>query len=781
MTKLYTVLLALIMSCPVFSQHKDWEDEQVIGYNKEKPHATFIPYQDRQSALTFQREGSDYFMSLNGTWKFRWVPDDDKRPSDFYLPGFDASGWDTIPVPSDWQMLGYGIPIYTNVIHPFPADPPMIKRDNPVGSYIREFEVPASWTNKQVFIHFDGVQSAFYIWVNGQLVGYSQGSMTPAEFNLSRFLKQGKNKLAVQVFRWSDGSYLEDQDFWRLSGIYRDVYLFATPSLHIRDFRVETPLTDNYTNARLKVDLRITNHDYTLSKPQTIIFTLLDNQNREVFSKTEKFIQQIAYNQETGLSLEVNIDHPLLWSAEKPNLYRLIIEMKDKPDHTAEVISTRVGFRNVELKGGNLLVNGRPVYLKGTNRHEIWPTTGRVLTREIMKKDIFLMKQNNINAVRTSHYPNNPLWYELCDIYGIYLWDEANVESHGTRPRLPMDPAWRSAFVDRAVSMEERDKNHPSVIVWSLGNENGFGQNIQAEADTLRLLDPSRLIHYEDRNDRTAQSRPPSYFDIISNMYSTPAEMLQLTEEDTTRPVILCEYAHAMGNSVGGLKDYWDMIYSHKRMQGAFVWDWVDQGLEKATPDGRKYWAYGGDFGDTPNDNSFCINGLIYPDRTTKPQLAEVRRQYQNVRFDLHDLNPLEVKIRNDFFFTNLDEFEFSWSVLRNGMIIKSGPAEVLPLSPQQDTVISIPFSATTAGPAEEYFLNLSFSLRKDQPWAKKGYTVAEIQFPVNTNQSTFAVRETKKDPGLKLEETGNTVTIAGKKFSLEFDKKQGKLTDVGN
>ncbi len=635
MTKIVIAFAALTISCSVFAQHKDWEDQSVIGSNKERPHATYIPYQDRQSALSFDRTRSENYKSLNGTWKFHWVPDDDQRPKDFFLPAFDASGWDTIPVPSNWQILGYGTPIYTNVVHPFPPEPPYIRRDNPVGSYIRDFEVPEKWSGKQVFIHFDGVQSAFYIWVNGQLAGYSQGSMTPAEFNLTRFLQNGKNKLAVQVFRWSDGSYLEDQDFWRLSGIYRDVYLFATPDLHIRDFRVETPLNEDYTAARLRVNLRITNHAYERSAPQRILFSLLDASGKEVFSRSEAFGQQIGYNQETGMAMEEEIPHPRLWSAEKPNLYKLVIELQDEKGRTAEVIPVRVGFRDVKLKGGNLLVNGKAVYIKGTDRHEINPTAGRVLTREIMEKDIFLMKQNNINAVRTSHYPNQPLWYDLCDIYGIYLWDEANVESHGTRPKLPMDPSWKEAFVDRAVSMEGRDKNHPSVVVWSLGNENGFGQNIQAEADTLRALDGTRLIHYDDRNDRTAQNPLPSYFDIISNMYATPAEMEMLTAEDTTRPVILCEYAHAMGNSVGGLKDYWDAIYSHPRMQGAFVWDWVDQGLEKTTADGRKYWAYGGDFGDTPNDNSFCINGLIYPDRTTKPQLAEVKRLYQNVRFSL--------------------------------------------------------------------------------------------------------------------------------------------------
>ena len=499
------ILLLATISLSTFSQQQnDWENPSVIGMNKQAPHATLIPYQSVEAAMQFDPEQSEFFRSLNGTWKFKWSPNTESRPLDFYTPGFDAGDWDDIEVPSNWQLKGYGIPIYTNIKHPFPANPPKILIDNPVGSYINKFTIPEAWQDKQVFIHFDGVQSAFYIWINGHRIGYSQGSMTPAEFDLTPFLDDGENVLALQVFRWSDGSYLEDQDFWRLSGIHRDVYLMATPKLHIRDFFVVTDLDENYEDANLWLRINLQNFGTERSQTGKLEVILTDPDHVEVFTETIPVKQSLNHHQEIVLNVQKGISEPLLWSAEHPHLYTLVLKMADDAGRVSEVISTRVGFREVEIRNAQLLLNGVAVDLKGTNRHELDPDNGRVISRELMIRDILLMKQHNINAVRTSHYPNDPAWYDLCDEYGIYLWDEANIESHELRPEstLAKDPAWKNAFLERGRRMVERDKNHPSVIVWSMGNETGLGPNHYAMEAMIRELDPSRPVHYEDHLDR---------------------------------------------------------------------------------------------------------------------------------------------------------------------------------------------------------------------------------------------------------------------------------------
>ena len=568
-----------------------------LTHAQQDPYATMIPCLDVESASQLDKASSKNIMMLNGSWKFYWSADAKERPLDFYLPGYNDSGWDDMDVPSNWQLKGYGTPIYTNVKHPFPAEPPYIKRDNPTGSYRTWFEIPEDWDGKLVYIHFEGVQSAFYLWLNGMKVGYSQGSMAAAEFDLTPFLQEGQNTLAVEVYRWSDGSYLEDQDFWRLSGIYRDVYLMARPALHMRDFFVTTDLDQDYTNAVLDLRVSVRNAGMERSNPKKLNVTLKEKE-REVLSHQLVINQSLNYQQELNLQFQQEVTRPRLRSDEHPNLYTLILELQDEQGRTEEVISSRVRFRKVEITGGQLLVNGVAIDLKSTNRHEIHPGNGRIMSRELMVQDITLMKQHNINAVRTSHYPNTPLWYELCDIYGIYLWDEANIESHELRQEniLANDPEWREAYLDRGRRMVERDKNHPSVIVWSLGNETGLGENHYALESMIRQRDPSRPIHYEDHLDRYGPEGKPSRFDIISDMYASPETMKKYHENDPTRPVILCEYVHAMGNSIGGLQDYWDVIHAHPRMQGAFIWDWVDQDLAKYTESGQKYWAYGDDF-----------------------------------------------------------------------------------------------------------------------------------------------------------------------------------------
>jgi len=584
-------LTAGLMTPGAKAQDRDWENPQIVGRNKLPGRATFLPYADAPSARKATRGASPFHQSLNGKWKFNWVPQPSKRPIDFYKPTFDVSAWKTIPVPSNWQIHGYGVPIYCNQPYPFKKDPPRVmgtppqdwpafKHRNPVGSYRHTFTLPAAWKGRQAFIHFDGVSSAFYLWINGQKVGYSQGSRTPAEFNITKYLKPGQNILAAEVYRHSDGSYLECQDFWRLSGIFRDVYLWSAGDLHVRDFWAKATLDDNYTNGILSLELDVANFTGDPKKCD-IKAELLDD-----------FGVQVASIKVGGVSIKpgdnprvsaptITIAKPAQWSAEHPNLYRVQITLTDGAGKVVEVVGCNVGFRRVEIKGGQLLVNGRAIYCKGVNRHEHHPVTGHYISVESMIQDIKLMKTHNINAVRTCHYPDDPKWYDLCDKYGIYLVDEANIESHGMGygpESLGKDPNWTKAHMERTIRMVERDKNHPSVIIWSLGNEAGDGINFEATSAWIHKRDPSRPVHYE------RAGRKP-HTDIVCPMYASIRSIESYASQSQTRPLILCEYAHAMGNSVGNLQDYWTVIEKYKHLQGGFIWDWVDQGLTKmSTP-----------------------------------------------------------------------------------------------------------------------------------------------------------------------------------------------------
>jgi len=556
----------------------DWENPEMIGRGKEPAHCTLMPYPDTATALAGVREVSAFYKSLNGKWKFNWVGKPADRPKDFYKFDYNVSKWAEISVPSNWQLQGYDRPIYLNVRYPFSPEkpnPPYIPHDNnPVGSYRREFTIPDSWVGRQVFIHFDGVKSAFYIWVNGREVGYSEDSMTPAEFNITKYLREGKNVLAVEVYRWSDGSYLEDQDMWRLSGIYRDVYLFSTPAVHIFDFFVRTELDEKYEDATLMIRPKVLSFTNEELEGWVVEGQLYDSENQPIFSapleeQVSVIMRKWYASQRGGVEfglLRGEVACPKKWSAEQPNLYTLVLCLKDAKGKTIEAESCKVGFREVELKDGQLFINGQAVLLCGVNRHEHDPDYGRAIPESRMLEDIKLMKQNNINAVRTSHYPNHPKWYELCDRYGIYLIDEANLETHGVHGLLANNPRWHCAFVERAIRMVERDKNHPSVIFWSLGNESGCGPNHSAMAGWIHDYDPSRPVHYEG-----AQGDPkdPPYVDVLSRMYPRVQNIVNLaTNEIDDRPVVMCEYAHAMGNSVGNLKEYWDAIRSTRRLIG---------------------------------------------------------------------------------------------------------------------------------------------------------------------------------------------------------------------
>ncbi|MHC4558726.1 MAG: beta-galactosidase, LacZ type [Planctomycetota bacterium] len=763
----------------------DWENPEVVGRNKEQGHCTLVPYPDTETALQCKREASPFYKSLNGKWKFNWVLKPSERPLDFYKPDYDVSGWKEIPVPSNWQMHGYGRPIYLNMRYPFPVNPPYIPHDyNPVGSYRKQFTVPVGWEGRQVFIHFDGVKSAFYIWVNGRKVGYSQDSMLPAEFNITKYLKRGKNTLAVEVYRWSDGSYLEDQDMWRLSGIYRNVYLFATPQVHIRDFAVRTDLDESYTDATLMVRPRISNYTTQDLKGWIVEVQLYDAEAEsilpEALSRSVSSITGERYPQRGNVPfglLKATIKNPHKWSAETPYLYTLVVTLKDSVGNVVEIESCRVGFREIEIKEGQLFVNSKSIKLFGVNRHEHDPDHGRAIPVSRMIQDIKLLKTHNLNAVRTSHYPDDPIWYDLCDEYGIYLIDEANLETHGVGGFFSNVPAWNTAFMERAIRMVERDKNHPSVIFWSLGNESGCGPNHSAMAEWIHYYDPTRPVHYEGA---AARPHDPYYVDMISRMYARIPEIIRLaTDPDDNRPMVLCEYSHAMGNSVGNLKEYWDAIRSHKRLIGGFIWDWADQGLCKTDKDGKEFWAYGGDYGDNPNDGNFCCNGLVQPDRKPNPSLYEVRKVYQ--RISVTPIEPLagSVSIRNEYDFTDLNFVDILWELTEDGKTIQKGKLPKLSLAPGKDITITIPFEKPKLQPGAEYWLKISFALADDVPWANRGHVVAWEQFKIPFDSPRALLADVAAMPPLKLQESDKALRITGRDFELVIGKLSGVIESL--
>lgn len=755
---------------------EDWENPAMIGRNKEPPHATYIPYADVKTALGRDPAASPFYRSLNGTWKFKWVRRPADRPVDFYKDEYDVSGWHDVPVPSNWEILGFGVPVYTNSAYPFPANPPHIPHDyNPVGSYRRTFTVPAEWSDHQVFLHFDGVKSAMYVWVNEQQVGYSQGSKTPAEFNITRYLRPGGNTLAVEVYRWSDGAYLEGQDYWKISGIERDVYLFATPNVHIRDFFVLADLDERYADGRLNVTVSVRNTVPAPSGQYRVHLELLDAGGRSVLAEPQLQEVALAGSAESTLVFQRVVTNPAKWTAETPNLYSLLLTLADRSGQVREVLSTRIGFRKVEIKNGLLMVNGVPITIKGVDRHEHEPRTARVVSEEYMLRDIQLMKQFNINAVRTSHYPNVPRWYEVADEYGLYIVDEANIESHGMgyRPDVTLgnNPDWMEAHLDRTRRMVERDKNHPSVIIWSLGNEGGDGVNFEATSAWIHGRDPSRPVQYE-----RAERRP--HTDIVVPMYARIPTLREYASQRRDRPLIMCEYAHAMGNSVGNLQDYWDVIDAHEQLQGGFIWDWVDQGLHAMTQDGEEYWAYGGDFGPegTPSDRNFLINGLVFPDRKPHPSLFEVRKVYQYIKARVVDLASSRIWIVNRYDFTNLNAFDLRWVVEGDGEPVARGVITDLGLPPHDSTMMRLPLPHITPAPGVEYFLTVNFVLKEAQPFRPKGFAVAWEQFKLPWYEPIAPVEQDSLPP-MRLYDSAVQVSVGGRDFQLVVDKRQGTIT----
>ena len=784
------MLLAVAGSTPGAQERLDWEDPEVIGRNKLPPHASFRSYPSRDQA--FAGAESSFVRSLNGPWRFHWVKRPAERPIGFHETDYDDSGWDELPVPSNWQLHGYGVPIYTNVQYPFgPPNPPYIPHDdNPVGSYRRTFSVPSSWKERRVVLHFAGVESAFYVWLNGQEVGYSQGSRTPAEFDVTRYLKRGKNLIAVEVYRWSDGSYIEDQDFWRLSGIFRDVFLYSTAGTHLWDYWVRTDLDEQYRDADLNLTVEVGNSS---SAPVggTLEVTLLDGSG-EVVIPASSVDYSINPNSRASVEFSRTVRNPGKWSAESPELYTLLLTLKGEDGKVLEAVSQKVGFREVEIRDGRLRVNGVPIVLKGVNRHEHDPDTGHTMGVESMVRDIRLMKTHNINAVRTSHYPDDPRWYDLCDRLGLYLVDEANIESHGfgydwisgradrnewisertDRPdkTLGNRPEWGKAHLDRTMRMVERDKNHPSIIIWSLGNEAGDGVNFEATSDWIKRRDPTRPVQYEQ-----ADTQP--HTDIVVPMYPWIDQIARYAETHDDRPLILCEYAHAMGNSVGNLQDYWDVIERYPQLQGGFIWDWVDQGLRSRTADGTEFLAYGGDFGppEVPSDRNFCMNGLVSADRVPHPSLHEVKKVYQYVDIEGEDLANGRVRISNNHAFLDLSRLQASWEVRADDRKLQGGILSDLQIPASESRVVEIPMQRLEPELGVEHWLLVSFRLPEDLPWAEAGHEVAWEQFalPLPVEPTHDGAEDL---PPIEMNESGYLVTLTGENFLLELNKMKGTI-----
>ncbi|MBE0658246.1 MAG: DUF4981 domain-containing protein [Bryobacteraceae bacterium] len=768
--------LTMIMAAAWAQQERpEWDNPAVFQVGAEKPHATMMVYPAAALAKTQDRAQSPWFQTLNGTWKFAWSKNPASRPVDFYKPDFKDAAWKPIPVPANWQMEGYDYPIYTNIIYPWPQgekDPPVVpKDDNPVGSYRRTFTVPQSWAGREVLLHFEGVDSAFYVWVNGERVGYSEDSRTPAEFNITKHMKTGENLLAVEVYRYSDGAFLEDQDMWRMSGIFREVFLWSVAKQHIHDFEVKTELDDAYQDAVLRLKAKV-------AEPGgTVTLEMEDAAGNAVIApQTMKAAAEIQF--------AIPVKAPRKWSAETPYLYTMLLTLKDAQGKVVEVIPQRVGFRRVEIKGGKFLVNGQAVRIKGVNRHETDPDRGKVPALDMMRKDIVLMKQFNVNAVRTSHYPNDPRWYALCDEYGLYVVDEGNIESHhygtGRNNLLTNSADWTAMHLNRVERMVERDKNHPSVVIWSFGNESGEGLNAKAVYDYFKERDASRPVHYESSSYLYGPNT-----DIHTFMYPTPENIVARNKKQPEQPIIICEYTHAMGNSNGGLKEYWDLFYQDGNMQGAFVWDWVDQGMRQPVPEkyqetsGRKsFFAYGG-WWENPrgvrNDNNFCMNGLISSDRVPHPGLHALKYVYRYIHASAVDAAAGRIKIKNWHDFVNAaDVATGEWEVTAGGRRVAGGAIEALDLKPREEKefLLSLPKMEAVAG--AEYLLTVRFYQKQDTLWAKKGHLVSWEQWVLPAtakpamNAGTALV---KMIPG-----NGGEWNLSGENWAMTFDMIQGTI-----
>lgn len=747
-----------------------WLDPEVNEVNTMAPRAAFFAYETENLAKADQKARSERYLSLEGKWKFNFSKDHDKAPRDFYSLKYDDSQWTDFPVPGILELNGYGDAIYSNNGYPwrtqFRPEPPFVEeRNNYTGSYRKMVTVPADWKGERIYLHVGSATSNLMVWVNGKFVGYSEDSKVSAEFDLTKYLTPDKeNLIAMQVMRWCDGSYLEDQDFWRFTGIAREVYLYARPQAHIADLFITPDLVNNYQDGTLEVKLNAVG-----AKGETVMFSLKDKEGKEVAAQTAK----VGGNGEVKVNF--NVKNPLKWTAETPNLYTLYTTLMDGKQ-VAEVVPQRVGFRKVEIKNAQVLVNGQPVLFKGANRHELDPVTGYVVSMDRMLEDIRVMKELNINAVRTCHYPNDPRWYELCDIYGIYMVAEANIESHGMGygdKTLAKEPTYEKAHLERNESNIKIYKNHPSIIFWSVGNEAGYGPNFEKAYDLVKAYDPSRPCQYEQagQNGKT---------DIFCPMYYDYGGCEWYAKGDNPRPLIQCEYAHAMGNSMGGFKEYWDMVRKYPKYQGGFIWDFVDQGLRVKNKQGKTIYAYGGDFGRYPtSDHNFNCNGIINPDRKPNPHANEVRYYYQNIWATAKDLKAGEVEVYNENFFKSLDDVELQWTLESEGKVLANGRS-ALDIPAQQKRVVKLDGYSLPADVKGEVVLNLDFVLKKAEPMLDAGYAVAREQFVVNpytfpTMESVLAVTSGKYDTRkVEKEEKVAWVTLSAGNTSVTFNHWNG-------
>ena len=762
-----------------------WEDPSVNGINRMPARATLSSYATREEARTGGPSASERVRSLNGTWRFTYASEPDEAPVPPVRPNA-SDGWGGIPVPANWELEGYGTPIYTNVPYPFsPVDPPWVPSEgNAVGTYQRAFEVPDAWANQQITLHFGGVSSAFYVWVNGEKVGYSEDSRLPAEFDVTPFVETGQNTVTVQVLRWSDGSYLEDQDHWRLSGLHREVYLEARPPVHISDIAVRTDLDSSYQDAHLQLRPELAEDEAVDLEGWTITAHLYDPAQNAVLEEpltvaAQEVVEEAAPHQAylPFPIMSAEVEAPMKWSAESPTLYTLVLALEESSGTVVEATRTMVGFREVEIEDGRFLVNGKPVHLRGVNRHDHDQHDGKVVTRADMIEDIKRMKRFNINAVRSAHYPNNPEWYRLTDRYGLYVIDEANLETHALGGELSNRPTWNTAFMERAIRMVERDKNHPSIVMWSLGNEAGTGPNHATMAEWIRRTDPTRPVHYEVAR---AEPEGSSYVDVMSRMYAPPSRLRALANNDPSgRPIMLCEYAHSMGNSTGNLAEYWDVIRSQPRVFGAFIWDWIDQGLVKTAPSGEQYWAYGGDFGDHPNSGNFNINGIVFPDRSPQPALWEVKKVYQPFGVEAVNAQAGKVEITNRHSFTNLSAYDVSWVLQENGATVQEGWLDDVDSAPGTDTTVAIPFEKPSLEPGADYHLKVRVHLADSTLWAEAGHTVAWGQVRVPFDVPAEESLALGQIGDVTLSESGDQMEVEGEGFSVAVGRESGALESM--
>ncbi len=757
------------------------ENPECLGINKQPYHATLMPYATLEQALAGKRLESPFCQLLNGTWKFNWVKHPDERPLNFYETSFDVSGWDDIPVPSCWQVLGYGTPYYRNngyiIKKDFPrvmTEPPtnytaFVER-NPVGSYRRDFELPADWAGRRVFLSFSGVDSAFFVWINGEKVGYSVNSRNTAEFDVTPFVKPGKNMIAVEVYRFSSGTWFEDQDMWRLSGIFRDCYIWSAPQVHIRDFFALPDLDAQYKDASLAVTAKVKNFGERASVAEKLTATVYDAAGKAVTQATGE-LPALAAGEETKLSLILAVKNPAKWTAETPNLYTTVLTL----GNNAEIISTRTGFRKVEITGRVYQINGVPVKLKGVNRHEMEPDTGHTVSEARMIRDLEVLKQGNCNHVRTCHYSDDPRWYELCDQYGIYLTAEANLETHGYGygdESLSNRKDAEAAHVDRNVANVENFKNHASVVMWSLGNEAGPGPNFLSALKAVKALDLSRPVHYEGFG--VGEKNP---CDVDGKMYGKPEAFEQIAKDAAlTKPFYICEFAHAMFNSMGNLDEYIDVFERNPEIVGGAIWEWQDQGLWNRRDTNHVFLAYGGGFGEEPNDHYFIHKGVVFSDRSPKPHYPEMKKAYQWIGIGEEDLAAGTVKIRNKFAFISLDGFTGEWSVSGDGQEIGRGTLPKLSIAPGAEQTVTLPLPAITAKPGTEYFLRVSFKLAHDELWAKAGHEVAWQQFKLPA-AAPAPVADIAAMKPVTLNQDGSAISVAGTGFAVTFDKTTGFIS----